>query len=202
MKDPLAGHRAALNEGRSSVIFLKPLKDESCPVEVGEFFRLKKCGVEITRKERLRKDGEWVWRVDTMRIRKAAKARMLKRGGGYTTDPDLAMRSQDDAYAAATLDAVSPEGEEIAHKNAGPAPEPAAFADEDIASARSSLEAGQRYAHLQHQIRAEERLEPLPLRLARLRKEAREHHIDLSGEERVIERRLQAMESKINDRAA
>jgi hypothetical protein len=195
--DPLAGHREAINEGRASVVFLKPLEDK-CPVEVGQFFVLKKCGVEVTRKERIRKDGEWIWKIDFMRIRKASKPRLLKRGGGYTTDPDLAMRSQDDIQNAATLSVATPDERTEAHRAAGEPPEPEAWDDVDIWHSASSQTARERYALLQHQLRAEEREEPLLERLARVVREAKEQHIDLSGEERVIERRVRAMEAKLN----
>lgn len=197
-QDPLAGYRETINEGRTSVLFLKPLKDQSCPVDVGQFFPLKKCGVEITRKEKLKQDGEWLWKVDLLRIRKASKPRLLKRGGGYTHDPDLAMRSQDDIQGAFTLDVISPEDRSEAHRAAGEPPEPEAVDDEDIWAGASSQRARERYALLQHQIRAEEREEPLLERLARVQMQAKEQHIDLSGEVRVIERRVKAMEAKLS----
>lgn len=197
--DPLAGHREAINEGRTSTLFLEPLGEElKSPVEVGDFFVLKRCGVEITRKEKIRKDGEWVWRVDLLRIRKASKPRLLKRGGGYTHDPDLAMRSQDDIQNAATLSVATPDERTEAHKAAGEPPEGEAWDDAEIWNSEASQRARERYALLQYQLRAEEREEPLLERLARVAKEAKEQHVDLSGEERVIERRVRAMEDKLN----
>ena len=197
--DPLAGHRETINEGRTSVVFLKPMgKELKSPVEVGEFFVLKRCGVEVTRKEKIRKDGEWVWKIDFMRIRKASKPKLLKRGGGYTHDPDLAMRSQDDIQNAATLSVVAPDDRSEAHRAAGEPPEGEALDDVEIWNSAASQRARERYALLQFQLRAEEREEPLVERLTRIAREAKEQHIDLSGEERVIEKRVRAMEAKLN----
>lgn len=198
-KDPLAGHREALNEGRVSTLFLKPDGDElGCPVEVGEFFALKKCGVEITRKEKLKQDDEWTWKVDVLRIRKASKPRFLKRGGGYTHDPDLAMRSYDDVRAAATIDAIAPDERSEAHKAAGEPLEGEPEDDVTLWHGEASQRARERYALAQFQVRAEEREQPLLERLARIQIQARERHMDLSSEERVIERRVRAMEAKLN----
>jgi hypothetical protein len=197
--DPFAGHRESINEGRASTVFLKPLGAElKSPVEVGEVFVLRRCGVEVTRKQKIRKDGEWVWKVDFLRIRKASKPRLLKRGGGYTHDPDLAMSSQDDLQNAATLSVVTPDERSEAHRAAGEPPEPEVLDDVEVWNAEASQRARERFALLQHQLRAEEREEPLLERLTRIAIEAKEQHIDLSGDERVIERRARAMEAKLN----
>jgi hypothetical protein len=124
--DPLAGLREAINKGEGTSLFMPDAGGKSpCPVEIGQVFVLRTCGIEITAKQRVRRDGRPQWRVDFLRIRRDnSKPYFLKRGGDYTHDPDLAMRSQDDLQAAATLVAVNPDERSDAHRNRGEPPEP------------------------------------------------------------------------------
>lgn len=138
--DPLAGKREDINAGYSTAIFWRDDGD-GCPVEVGETFSLRSGGITITRRERIRKNGQPYWRADFKRIGKPAKPYLLKRGGGYTDDPNLAMRSQDDAHSAATLDPIHPDHRSEAHRAAGEPPEPEGVPPDEIGDYRKSIEA-------------------------------------------------------------
>lgn len=71
-KDPLAGQREAINTGNGSALFWAD-EGKGCPVEVGEILPVRIGGIEIVRKERVRKKGEWLWRADFVRIYHAKK---------------------------------------------------------------------------------------------------------------------------------
>jgi hypothetical protein len=200
MKDPLSGQRELINKGNGSSLFWTVRSSKApCPVEIGDFFALRGCGIEITRKERV---TALKWRADFIRIHKAEPELLLKRGGGTTTDLDLAMRSQEDTQAATTLDAVDPEDRSEAHRAAGEPPEGAIVPYHRVLEFKPSREAQQRYLRETAEQRVEEANAPLPVRLHRLSEMARSRHVDLSSEERVIKRRIEAMERKIADRAA
>lgn len=165
--DPLAGKREAINKGNGSALFWADRGE--CPVEVGDVLAVKIGGIEIVRKERLRKDGSMQWRADFIRIRKSdEKPQFLKRGGGYTDDPDLAMPSQDASDVAGTLDALAWEERSEAHRGAGAAPEGQAVPDYMIATLKPSREAQQRYELEMTERRIEETALPLSQRLKRL----------------------------------
>jgi hypothetical protein len=201
--DPLAGKRDAINNGNGSTLFFPiPSAEMPCPVEVGEVFPVRIGGIEVIRKERVREDGQLGWRVSFKRIRKAEPEMLLKRGGGLTTDPDLALRSQDDPSAAATIDAIAPEDRSEAHRAAGEPLEGAPVPHHVVKELSGSVEAQQRYERQMAERRIEEASAPIEDRLARLREMGRSHHVDLSSEERVITRRLEAMEQKLTARGS
>jgi hypothetical protein len=188
----LAGHREAINEGRISSLFWPSGKDACCPVEVGEVYPLKTGGVEITRKERVRSNGTTGWRADFILIRPAAKPEYLKRGGGLTTELKAAMPAQDDVHSAATLDPISEEAEEEAHRAAGAPPEGQIVPHHEVLEFRPSREAQQRYLRETAEQGIEETRLPLSERIRRLE----ESDVDLGRQLARIQEGVVAAEAK------
>lgn len=157
-RDPLAGLREAINKGEGTSLFLPdPGGRSPCPVEIGQVFTLRACGVEITTKQRVRKDGKPQWRVGFLRIRyDDSKRYLLKRGGGYTHDPKLAMRSQDDLQVAATLDIIHPDARSEAHRAFGEPPEPEGPPPHEVASLSATMKARLKHREQQAAERAEQ----------------------------------------------
>jgi hypothetical protein len=199
--DPLKGRRQAINNGSCSPLFW-PDHGQGCPVDVGELYSLRSCGIEITRKERTRKDGKWVWRADFIRYRRCSDKPYLLSKSGITTDHRFAVRAQDDLERAGTIDAIDQDDRSDAHRNAGEPPEPEGIAPEDVADLPTSLEARQRYELQRAEVRRAEAQAPLSERIQRIHIQARQRHIDISPEIRVIERRVGAMERKVRGEAA
>jgi hypothetical protein len=81
-------------------------------------------------------------------------------------------------------------------------PEPERVPDHEIGTYRHDMVAQQRHQFDLAQRRKAYESQPLELRLARLRRMADESHVDISAEERVIERRIAALERKLLERAA
>ena len=202
MKDPLAGRREDINDGRASAL-VWPDKGAGCPVEVGEVHVLRSCWIEITRKERRQgKKGQgWQWVAYFRRYTATKKLHLLSRSGGdYIESIDQeerAMRAQDDPDAATLY------GDPMENPlNLRQPPEPEAVPPEEIARYTGSVEARQRYERDMAERRAEEASAPLERRLARLREISRCRNIDISSELRVIEQRIEKAERRVLARAA
>lgn len=194
--DPLAGRRQSINENRATAL-IWPDKGRGCPVDVGDVFTLRSCSIEITRKERIRRTGQWLWMAQFVR-HVPDRLTLLAAAGGYTEDEDLAMRAQDDPDAP-TLQSLYPMDNPL---NLHAPPEPEAVPREDIANYSGSRESYQRHLREMAEARVAHSQAPLEVRLARLREEARNRHMDISDEMRVLERRIAAMEDKVLARAA
>lgn len=191
MTDPLAGVREALNRGECSSLFW-PDEGKGCPVEVGQLFSLRSCGIEITRFERMRKDGKWFWRADFIRYARFSDKPYLLSKSGITSEPRYAVRAQDDPNPGTLDRPLSAEQESDAHRNAGPPPEPEGIAPEDVARLPSSLEAKQRYELERAEVRRAEVQAPLSERVRRLECAG----ADLSRQFARIEQGVRAAESK------
>lgn len=154
--DPLAGKREEINNGNGTSLFWPDPHKKPCPVEIGQTFRLRSGGIEITRRERVKEKGMMFWRADFIRIGRPTKPYLLKRGGAYTHDPDLAMRSQDDWQSAPTLDTVNPDDRSEAHRALGQPPEPEGPAPQEVASLQKTMEARLLHRDQQRQERMEQ----------------------------------------------
>lgn len=162
--DPLAGRRQAINENRASALTW-PDKGRGCPVDVGDVFTLRSCSIEITRKERIRRKGQWLWMAQFVRhVHLPDRLNLLAAAGGYTEDEDRAMRAQDDPDPA-TIKTVHPMDNPL---NLHTPPEPEAVPRDEIANYSSSRIAQQRYIREAAERRAAERRLPLSERIRRL----------------------------------
>lgn len=124
---------------------------------------------------------------------------LLDRKGGYTSDAGQAMRAQDDPEAP-TIDGA--DSHELANRNLSAPPEPEAVPPHEIEHYTGSVLSRRRYDDEMSQLRLELASKPIELRLAYVRQLARENHVDITGEERIIERRIAALERKLIDKAA
>ena len=61
-RDPLAGKRAAIDAGELTTLSW-PMREKTdpCPVEVGQIIKLRSCSIEITRIERVQRNGKRYW---------------------------------------------------------------------------------------------------------------------------------------------
>lgn len=205
MKDPLAGRRQDINEGRASAL-VWPDQGKGCPVEVGQVFPLRSCRIEITRIERRRREGKWNWLAFFARYT-PDRLHLLTRGAGSTgtgyitelKDEEQAQRAQDDPEAA-TLCAADPLGRP--DPNLRSAPEPEGVPREEIPNYLGSIEAQQRYELDMAERRVAEAAAPLEERLVRLREMAGRRNIDITSDLFVIEQRIEKAEAKVLERAA
>jgi len=196
VRDPLAGKRQAINEGEIDVLEWRD-EGKGCPVEQGQVFELRACVIEITSVRRLKRGrSDWVWRATFRRTVRAHSDRphLLKPRGGYVSDARSAMQSGEERprWEVISGDLVP----------SGPPPEPEAVPPHEVRELPTSVAARARFEELKREEVQAERELPLPARLARLRQLAREKHVDISAEERVIERRIVAIERKLHGRRA
>lgn len=121
------------------------------------------------------------------------KVRDHRGGGGRVT-------SQRIKESLADVTTLSP-GDHV--RSAG---EPEKVPDHVVEQLPSTVAAKARYEEQRREERKrrleEQRDLPIELRLARMRKLAKESHVDISAEERVIQRRIEAIERKLLDEAA
>jgi hypothetical protein len=142
MADPLAGQRRAIND-RETERLLWPDEGKGCPVEVGEVFKLATCHIEITRCQRVQRGREWLWRSEFRRIYGDGGVFLLSRAGGYTEDPKLAMRAQDDPEAGTVT------GDPLENpRNTESPPEPEAIPPHEVATLPTSVAARVRFERL------------------------------------------------------
>ena len=185
MTDPLSGKRAGLNTGETKQLTWED-NGEGCPVSVGDVFELQSCHVEITEVERRKRgkgeSGQWFYVCQFTRYRKASKPFLLGRRG-YTHDPKQAIK--------ADLQDGDPRE-----------PEPEAVPPEEVAELDGDLDAYHRLVLVEAQARAAHEALPIEQRLASVQRAAKEAHIDISSEERLIARKVQEIERKVFDRAA
>ena len=212
-KDPLAGMRQAINDHELSSLFW-PLKvdgvEQRCPVSVKQVFELRSCTIEITRIERTTRLGEKVWRAAFARFdRKPDRPLLLAPLGsgdshGYTNDPKRAAGLGEDVFGEApeTIDAVKEEDRTLEHRNAGEPPEPEAVPGHEIKDYRGSRDAHQRFQLELGADRVAEQEAPMEVRLARLRAKSRGRNVDISNDLRVIEKRIENAERKLERSAA
>lgn len=191
MKDPLAGRRQDINEGRASGLEW-PDKGEGCPVEVGQTFALRSCWISITRIQRIQRKGGWKYLA--LFNRYTPDKVYLLAPTGYTEDEEQALRAQHKT--------VHHPFDNLVDRNLRQPPEPEGPPPEEIPNYIGSLEAQQRYERDMAERRMEEAEAPLEQRLARLREQSRLRNIDISSELRVIEKRIASAESKVLERAA
>lgn len=167
MRDPIAGQREAINEGKADALlftYFEPgtTQIKACPVKRGDSFELRSCRITCGTPQRIGKHGRWEWRVPFVRHKRvtADKVRLLAPHGGYTDDPRGAMSAPDTA----------PDDEhwrEVA-ENTGPPPEPEAIDPEIIASLPATVAAQANYEREQRERRAAFEALPLSERVRRL----------------------------------
>ncbi len=191
MRDPLAGRRQDINEGRASGLEWLD-KGQKCPVEVGQTIVLRSCWINITQVKRIQRKGEWKWLA--LFDRYTPDKRHLLAPTGYTEDEAQALRAKHDS--------VQHPFDNLVDRNLRQPPEPEAVPKEEIPKYTGSVEARQRYDLDMAERRAEQANASLEERLAWLREEARDRHIDISSDLRVIEQRVEAVERKVLERAA
>ena len=204
MTDPLAGQRQKINEGRAYSLLWLCSRFSACPVKSGDVFALRSCRIVITKRQRVRKQGDWYWRAEFKTYR-PDRPEFLARRGGLTSDRKLAMAAQDDPEPG-TLRVIA-EGERCPkaaaeHAALGTVPEPEAVPKHEIDDYTGSRAARQRYEREMAERRLEEAEAPLEARITRLREMAAERHIDISGDLTVIEQRLAKAERRVCERAA
>lgn len=166
-RDPLAGQRAAINNGTVDAlvfVYFEPgtTRRRPCPVKRGDSFELRSCRITCGTPQRIGKHGRWEWRVPFVRHKRvtADKVRLLAPHGGYTDDPRGAMSAPDTA----------PDDDhwrEVA-ENTGPPPEPEAIDPEIIASLPATVAAQANYEREQRERRAAFDALPLSERVRRL----------------------------------
>lgn len=202
MPDPLAGKREAISEGR---IYELAWPDTKCPVEVGDVFPLRSCSIEITRIERFRQKGEFWWRAEFNRYRKAVKPKFLDRRGGTTEDPATAMSAFDDPEPGTIRVFADDERDPVAasqHEALGEAPEPEAIPYQDVENSPFFRESHQRHQLEVAEERAAAAAKPLEQRVARLREVQATTQADISSELRMVEKQVAKAERKVLGRAA
>jgi hypothetical protein len=195
LRDPLVGQREAINRGELEHL-LWPDCGKGCPVEVGQVFSLRRCGVEITRTHRVQKGRRWMWRAEFTRIEREARPGFLdRRRGGYVGRASDGMQAQD--AIGATIDAVSPAERSQEHRDAGEPPEPEPVPSGQVAQLPSTVAAQARFARLRRQVDQERRVRHLAGKLRRLQKRAEMGGIDLSRQIEAVEKALADAESAI-----
>lgn len=193
-RDPLEGKRQRVNDERSIDHLVWADRGQGCPVKRGEIFRLKTCHIEITRTLRTRSAGKWIWFAEFTRSYSDSLLWLLDRKGGYTTDPAQALRANDDPKAA-TLDQLS--AEERTPGTPEP-PEPEAVPSHEIGTYDLDRQAQLRRQLEREQDQAAFRDQPVGVQLLRLSQLARSRHVDISADERVIERRINAIRRRLD----
>lgn len=201
--DPLAGHRQAINEGRCESI-LRPDTGQPCPFKTGEEFKLRSCRIVIRKTHRIKRDRKPYWRAEFDRYvpdRLYILARGAGDGRGYASDPNLAQRAQD------PIPEERSEGPSAAEQEAGVVggndrepPEPEAVPPHEIANYSHSKLSRERYDHEMEEARARERELPLGERMASAVRRAKEQHVDVNGDLKVIEQRVEKIERKLSKR--
>lgn len=204
-KDPLAGRREGINAGYVDSL-LWPDRGQGAPVEQGKFFKLRTCHIEITRVHRVQQNAEgggkrWLWRAEFRRIFPEGGVFLLGKSGKYVRDAKEALTSQDD-HVGATLDPIDPDDRSDAHRAVGEPPEPEAVPPHEVGTYTGDALARRRYEHEMAQERHADAEQPLEVRLARLRQLADAKHVDISGEVRVIEKRVEKIEQRLGRAAA
>ena len=195
--DPLAGQRQAINEGaRTSLTW--PDRGKGCPVAVHQLLELRTCHIEISRVQRIRRGSGWLWKAEFSRYPKHGdRVHILARGAGnghgYVHSPTAsAMTAQDQgAFTIASVEPMDNPG------NLGPPPEPESVPPSEVGSFTGDALARRRYEHELEQAHLAHLGAPLEVRLATLRSVAGAAHVDISADERVIERRLTSMERAV-----
>lgn len=214
MKDPLAGRREEINEGRAnSLVWLDG--GNGCPVEEGQVIRLRSCSIEITKTVRFQKKQDWeyndwpmpagwYWRAEFTTYRRLTPTRFLAKRGGTTTDRKQAMAAQDDPEPGTLRVIADDERDPVAatqHANLGKAPE-AAVPHHEVPDYAASREAAQLYELAHAERRVAEANAPLEERLVRLREMSMERHIDITSDLFIIEQRIEKAERKVLEGAA
>lgn len=214
MTDLLAGRREAINEGKAfSLVWLD--EGKGCPVEVGQLFTLRACRIEITKTHRIQKkldwefEGDvllagWYWRAEFATYRRLVRQRYLAKRGGTTTDRKQAMAAQDDPEPGTLRVIGEEERDPVAatqHAQLGDAPE-ASVPHHEVPDYGASRDADQLYKLAHAERRVAEASAPLEERIERLREMSRVRHIDISGDLKLIEKRVAAVERKILEGAA
>lgn len=207
MKDPLAGMREAINRGDVDHLAWTDV-GKGCPVEVGQCFALRVCWIEITRRERKRSDGEFIWLAFFNRVfHNADKVNLLDRvGGAYTDDVNASIRTHEDPDASTIVLLEPDEAMGIAPRDP---PEPEAVPPHEVGTYIGDMVARQRYEHEMTERRIALQQQPLEVRLALVRRAANAAGVDLTRQFASIEQRIKAAESKVlrlsekaSDRAA
>jgi hypothetical protein len=202
--DPLAGQREEVNTGqRHTLVWPMETPHDPCPVEVGQVMVLRRCTIEITRTERTKQLGKRHWVALFTRYWKQGDRPLLLKasGSGYTADPDQALGLGEDIFhdPPPNLDVVEEEDRSPEHKNAGEPSEPEAIPHRLVMGTPASTEAYQRFQQELGSERMAEQQAPLEVRLARLREKSggAQRHVDISNDIRVIEKRIEAAERKL-----
>lgn len=190
-KDPLAGRRQDINEGRASGLEW-PDNGQGCPVEVGQIFPLRSCWINITRIQRIQRKGEWRWLA--LFNRYTPDRAYLLAPVGYTEDEKQALRAEGNT--------VHRPFDGLVDRNLREPPEPEGPPPDEIRNYAGSLEARQRYEREMAKRRVEEAAAPLEQRIARLREMSHTRNVDISSDLRVIEQRVEKAEAKVLERAA
>lgn len=202
--DPLTGVREDINEDHTLDTVAWPDRGRGCPVKVGQLIKLRTCTIEVTRRRRAREEGgRFYWRAWFRRLYPEGRVYLLARGAGdghgYTADEELAERSREDPNAATTLASCDPLENP---GNLGGPLEPEAVPPHEVGTFTGDTLARARYRHEVTQAHLNLQAQPLEVRLATVRLEARRNHVDISSEVRVIERRITTLERKVGRNAA
>lgn len=195
-RDPLVGQREAINAGRKTRLVWADKGDgKGWPVEIGQVFNLRSCHIEITHRHRIHRNGKWTREAEFVRYEKNAdRVHLLGKSGGYTTRAELAMQAQDDPDAA-TLVRLETPGEQRE-------PEPEGVPPHEIGNYAIDSQAQARRQRELAQDRAAFDALPLEDQLRQLSDLAKERHVDISSDQRVVKKRVEAMKRKVLPEAA
>lgn len=119
-KDPLAGLREDLNNGRLTSLTWPVSQYPECPVKPGDEYKLRSCRIVITSANKMRRGGVESWLVLFDR-HGPERTYLLGKAGGYVEDPKAAMTAQADCNAGSQEEAWRQNP-----ANLGPPPEPEA----------------------------------------------------------------------------
>ncbi len=182
--DPLAGYREAINAGECDVLTWRDT-GEGSPVKVGDTFKLRACSIEIRSLRRNGRGQVWHWVATFERFVRAEKLYLLTPGAGdghgYTTSPERAHRSGEEAEAnpspAEMAAGLAADVRDVRHP-----PEPEAVPPHEVRNLPTSIAARARYESERHDA-IEKRLDrSLTGQLKELRIRARATGVDISNE--------------------